>query len=188
MKKFRSAFFLVALSLMLAACSSGPSHMIKKDTCPTAASIKPAPGKSALVISRTTSFGGGIEFETYLDRKMIGVTRWKSYFAKDDIEPGSKHVIVRAENTEAVQVDFEADKIYFLQHNVAMGIWKARVALEAVNAKRLDSGDLSGCSYYVYDTSKPGEDLTEQDFKDSIQGAQKLVVKASGEAELVPGK
>jgi hypothetical protein len=55
-----------------------------------------------------------------------------------------------------------------------------------VTANRLDSGDLSGCTYYVYDTTHPGEDLSEQDYKDSIQGAQKLVVKSNGEAELVP--
>jgi len=184
MKKFTSACFLVVLSCVLAACG-GPSHMVKKDQCPKVAEIKPAPGKSAMVISRTTSFGAAIEFETYLDQKMIGVTKGKSYFAKDDIEPGKKHIIVKAENTEAVQVDFEADKIYFLQHNVAMGIWKARVVMEAVNAARLDGGDLDGCSYYVYDTKQPGEDLTEQDFRDSIKEAQKLVVKADGKAELV---
>jgi hypothetical protein len=145
--------------------------MIKKEECPTVASIKPAAGKSALVVTRTTNFGGVNEFETYLDRKMIGVTKGKSYFAKTDIEPGNRHVIVRAENTEAVEVDFETDKIYFLQHNVYIGIWAARVAMEAVTANRLDSGDLSGCTYYVYDTTHPGEDLSEQDYKDSIQGA-----------------
>jgi len=181
--KFTNTLVLVAMSLLLAACG-GPSHMIKKEVCPTIASIKPSAGKAALVISRTTSFGGGVEFETYLDRKMIGVTKGKSYFLKDGIEPGSKHVIVKAENTKGVQVDFEADKIYLLQHNVAMGIWKARVVLAAVSVKELDN-DLGGCAFYAYDNTKPGDDLTEEDYEDSIKEAQKLVLKANGDAELV---
>jgi hypothetical protein len=184
MKKLTGVCFLVAMSLMLTACG-GPSHMIKKETYPTAASIKPAPGKSALMISRTTGFGGAVEFSTYLDRQMIGVTKGMSYFAKNDIEPGKKYVISWGENGEAVEVDFQTGTTYYLQHNVAMGIWKARVVMEALNAKRLDSGDLKGCVFYEYDLKQPGPDLTEAEFKDVIQGALKLVVKPNGEAELV---
>ncbi len=163
----------------------GPSYMIKMDKSPRASSIMPKPGKAALVITRTTSFGSLVEFKTYLDRKLIGVTKGKSYFAKTDIEPGTKYVISWAENGEAVKVHFKANTVYFLQHNVSIGVWQARVVMDAPNAKKLDSGELEGCTYYKYDNTKPGEDLSEVDYKDVIQGADTLVVHPDGTAELV---
>jgi hypothetical protein len=100
----------------------------------------------------------------------------------------TKYVISWGENGEAVKVDFKGDAVYFLQHNVSMGVWKARVVMEALNAKRLDSGDLEGCTYYLYDPKQKGEDLTDEEFKDVIKGADTLVVKPDGSAELVPEK
>lgn len=67
-----SALFVVSLW----GCS-GPGHMVEKNDKPDIMTVKADPGKSAIVIARTTNFGGAIEFDTYLDEKMIGVTKKK---------------------------------------------------------------------------------------------------------------
>jgi hypothetical protein len=187
MIKMACKFFLLFFVIAFSSCSIS-SYMVRQNVNPTAGSIKPEPGKSALVISRTTSFGLAIEFTTYLDKKFIGSTKGKSYFAKTDIEPGVKYVSSWAENGEAVKVDFKPDTTYFLQQNVTMGFWRARIVMEAVNAKRLDSGDLEGCAYYLFDQKQALEDLTDAEYKDVISGAQVLAVTPNGEPELVPGK
>lgn len=178
---------LFVSALALFSCS-GPSYMVQMDKSPRAASFMPLPGKAALVVVRTTSFGALVEFNTYLDRKLIGVTKGKSYFAKLDIEPGIKYVSSWGENGVAVKVDFKADTVYILKHNVSMGFWKARVVMDSPDAKSLDSGDLEGCTYYEYDEKKPGDNLSEADFKDVIQGCDTLVVHPDGTAELIEYK
>ena len=141
------------------------------------------------MISRTTSFGGAIEFKTFLNKAYIGSTRGKCYFAKTNIEPGAYYVSSWGENGVAVKIDFEPSKVYFLQQNVSIGFLRARVVVEAVNSRRLDSGDLKGIEYYEFDPAKNEiSDLTEAAFKDVIQGADTLVLNPDGTEELVPAK
>lgn len=188
MKKQILASLALAVALLSIACNP-PTAMVKKTAPASVASIKPQPGKAALVISRTTFFGRAIEFKTYLDKAYIGSTVGKFYFAKTDVEPGTKHVISWGENGVAVKVNFEADKVYCIQQNVSMGVWKARVIVEAMNPKRLDSGDLAGCDYYEFDPSKKTErDLSDEEFADVIKDADTLILKDDGTSELVPVK
>jgi hypothetical protein len=178
---------LSVLSVLLTLACAPPSVMVRKEPPPTIASIKPEPGKAALVISRTTSIGFAIEFTTYLGKTYIGSTKGKSYFIKTDVEPGANYVSSWGENGVAVKFDFEPDKVYCLQQNVSMGWTKARVVMEAVNVKRLDSGDLNGCKFFEFDAAKNTiSDLTDDEFKDVIRGADAFVLNADGTAQLVP--
>ncbi len=71
--------------------------------------VKPNDGKAALVIARTTSFGEAINFNTYIEQNMIGVTKGKSCIVKNDIEPGVKYLIARTESLEEAKINFEPD-------------------------------------------------------------------------------
>jgi len=187
MKKPIMLGLVTVLALAFTACKP-PAYMLQKPQPESVASITPQSGKAALVITRTTNFGGAIEFKTYLNKKFIGSTRAKSYFAKLNIEPGQQFVSAWGENGSAVNVNFEPGKVYFLQHNVSMGFWKARVVLEALNAKRLDGGDLKGCTFYEFDGGSAIPDLTDVEFNDVIKDADTLVLNADGTATLVPAK
>ena len=177
------------LVLLTTIACAPPASMVSKTPPASLAAVTPEPGKAALVISRTTSFGGAIAFRTYLDKTYIGSTRGKSYFMKTNVEPGEKHVSSWGENGVAVKVPFAPDKVYFLQQNVSLGMWKARVVMEGVNAKRLDSGDLKGIGYFEFDPSKDHDrDLTDEEFQDVIKGADTLVLNDDGTEDLVPAK
>ena len=94
----QSIIAILPLVMLLAACS--PSNMVKKDERLDIRTVKPEQGKAALVVARTTSFGGAINFFTYLDKKSIGVTRGKGCFIKKDIEPGQQYLIARTESLD----------------------------------------------------------------------------------------
>jgi len=173
MKKLIMAVLLFSLSV-LSACGA-PGHMMVKETGPDIRSIKPQEGKSALVIARTTSFGAAISFETFLDQKMIGVSRGKCYFVQTDIQPGTHYLIAKTESFETGKIDFEPDKVYYIQQTPRMGVWIARVTLSPVTPEHMASEMDTGCSYMEYD--KTGETLSDEDFKEAVTDYEREITE-----------
>jgi len=131
--------------------------------------IKPESGKAALVVARTTIFGGAIEFDTYLDKKMIGVTQRKGFFIKSDIPPGTRYVISKAENMEPIKIIFEQGQVYYLQQIPRMGVWKARVSVAPLTADELLTTMDDGCKLLEYNINDPGDDLSDNDYNEAIK-------------------
>jgi hypothetical protein len=175
MKRLLYAFSMLAMLVFASACSP-PSHMlIKEDAGLNIRAIRPQNGKSALVIARTTNYGGAIEFDTYLDRKMIGVTQRKSFFVKTDVPPGTHYVIAKAENFEQVRIPFEENRVYYLLQIPRMGVWKARVSMAPLSTEELLSTWDDGVKYLEYDVKNPGDDLSEEDFKQVVEDYEREV-------------
>jgi len=158
---------LLVLGSLLAACS--PAHMVKKGDNLNIMTVKPDPGKAALVVARTTVFGGAINFFTYLDRRFIGVTRGKGCFVKTDIEPGTQYLIARTESLETGKIQFEPDKVYYVQESPRIGWVVARVTLAPVSPEHLvaEIGE-DGCEYYVIDGKDPAVDLTDHEYNEAV--------------------
>src|SRR5674476_245115 len=88
MRLFLYVILALTTTVFNSACSP-PSHMLVKDKpWQDIRSVIPEKEKSALVVARTFRYGGAIAFDTYLDKKMIGVTKMKCYFIKTDVTPG----------------------------------------------------------------------------------------------------
>jgi len=163
----RMLFCLLPLVVMLAACS--PSNMVKKDDNFNIMTVKPSPGKAALVVARTTNFGGAINFFNYIGKKFIGVTKGKSCFVKNDIEPGLQYLIARTESLETGKLQFEPDKVYYVQETPRMGIWVARVTLSPVAPDKLISEfDDGGCKLYEIDKNDIAEDLSDHEYNEAV--------------------
>jgi len=160
-------FMLLPFVLLLTACS-GPSYMIQKDDKVDIRTIRPDVGKAGLVVARTSSLGWAIEFDTFLDRKMIGVTKGRGYFIKKDVEPGLHYVIARAETHEAGKIIFEPDTMYYIQQSPRMGWWRARITLTPVMPENLIHDMDESCHLLEYDLKNPGEELTEKDYKETM--------------------
>ncbi len=170
MRKLLMNFAFLSL-FVLTACT--PGHMVIKDTKLDVRGVKPEPGKSAVVVARTTSFGGAVSFETFLDRQMIGVTKGKSYFVNTKVSPGVHYLIAKTESFESAKIDFKPDRVYFIQQTPRMGIWMARVTLEPVSVEHLLSEMDEGCSYTEYDNS--GDVLSEEDFGKAVKDYEREV-------------
>jgi hypothetical protein len=175
---------LLVMPLVLTACG-GPKHMITMDTKPV---IAPKADRAVLVIARTTSMAFGVTIENYLDRKLIGQTRGKSYFMTD-VAPGQHYVMGHAENWATARLNFEAGKIYFLNQDIRMGVWMARTGFTPLIANEAASQlNEDGMEYRVYDTNNPGEDMSDKDFNEAkddfedeaIKGEHKDIVNYKG--------
>jgi len=167
---------LLPLVLLLAACS--PSHMVKKDDRLNIATVQPQPGKAALVVARTTSFGGAINFFTYLGKKGIGVTKGKGCIAKTDIEPGLQYLIARTESLETGKIAFEPDKVYYVQQSPRIGWVVARVSLNPLSqAKMIEEVGSDGCDYYVIDEKDPINDLTDHEYQEAVADYEREITE-----------
>ena len=176
MKRFQLGMLMIAMSFFVLACHGAPGHMLfKEDQSINVFNIKPETGKAALVVARTTSYGGAIEFETYIDKKMIGVTKWSSYFVKTDVTPGAHYVITTAENVEPAKINFQPMRVYYIQEIPRMGVWKARVSVALVTPQELSTSFDNGCKLVVYDINNPGDDLSDKDYLDAVRDYEREV-------------
>ncbi len=157
-ERFIVAAFVVPL--FLGGCAAG-TNMIAKDAKPPLA-VKS--DRAVLVIVRTTSFMGGYVVNNYLDGKLIGQTQFKSYFTTD-VKPGTHYVISRADNTDAARINFEAGRIYFLQQGIYPG-WNATTRYSPMTLNDAKK-ELAEASYLIYDTQRPGNDMSDKDFKEA---------------------
>jgi hypothetical protein len=157
----------IPLMLLLTACT--PAHMVLKQDNFDIKTVKPNDGKAALVIARTTSFGGAVNFHTYLDQNIIGVTKGKGCLVKSDIEPGTKYLIARTESLEEAKINFEPNHIYYVQQSPRMGWVVARVTMTPMSQEQLLSEIGSGgCSLYEMDVKNMADNLTNNEFKEAV--------------------
>ncbi len=166
---------VLATLVVLAACGGGAKHMTLMETKPRIAVKK---DKAVLVIVRTTSLGGAIAIDNYLDGKMIGQTKGKSYFVTD-VNPGSHYVMAHAENWAAARINFAAGRVYFLNQMITIGVWAPRTGFSPMSVKDgLEQSNESGCDYLVY--NKPGENMSAEDYKGVKDDFEKEVKEDPG--------
>lgn len=171
---------VIAVSVVIVAGCGGPAHMIRTETALRIQDVKPAAGKAGLVVARTVSKGFNVEFFNYVDRRFIGVTKGRSYFVTDNVDPGKHIFISSASNIDALKIDFKPGKVYCVQQLVgfpesgqlARWVIPGRSPFEKVGVtlKEISSDDMAreladGMPYYVTDKTKPGKDLSEDDFR-----------------------
>ena len=177
MKRFLFCIMMIAPLIFFSACATtAPRYMMFIEN-PTLniSLIKPENGKSALVVARTTNFGGAVEFDTYLEKKMIGVTQGKSYFVKTDVNPGVSYVISKAENMEPAKINFEPGRIYYLLQIPRMGVWRARISVSLLTPGDLLSTMDDGCKLLTYDTNHPGDDLSDDDYQKAVNDYEREI-------------
>ena len=159
-------FASLTLSLFLGACVIG-TNMIAKDTKPP---LTTKSKMAVLVIIRPTSSVVGYVINNYLDGKLIGQTQHKSYFITD-VKPGKHYVIAQADNKDTARINFERGRIYFLQQGIHPG-WHATTRYSPMtleDARR----EIQEAVYYVYDSGKPGKDMSEKDYKEEVANFEK---------------
>lgn len=155
-------YALMGLTLFLVSCA-GP-HMITKSNKPE---FEAKSGKALLVIVRTMSIFGSVPVENYLDGKLIGITRGKSYFITD-VNPGKHYLMARADNMVTTRVDFEPEKIYFLQQSIIPGgIFTMTAFYVFTYEEAMKQMNESGSRFLVYDPGDSDTYLSEKDFKEA---------------------
>ena len=115
---------ILLLALALSACAGTGGSIVQRER----PRLGTRPESATLVLIRPTSYGWGVTIDNFLDGKLIGRTRGKSYFVAQ-IAPGTHYLMARAENISVARLAFEAGKIYFVHEAILPGFWKARTML-----------------------------------------------------------
>ncbi len=91
------------------------------------------PSDRALVyVVRPTSMGFAIKSFFLCDDEILGINKGSSYFFAH-VEPG-KHVFwSKSENVDALELEVEAGKTYYIQQHVRMGGFRARTKIEVLD-------------------------------------------------------
>ncbi len=127
LRKFALISFL---ALTMVGCASVPMGDAKKDA--ELKSFTPKPDVAGLYIYRNESFGAAIRMDVEVDGKPVGQTAAKTYFYKE-VTPGKHTVTSKSENSDSIEVDAVAGKLYFIWQEVKMGLLYARTKLSLVS-------------------------------------------------------
>lgn len=166
--------------LLLASCITAPSHMMYRENMNNL-SEAPQAGKSAIYVADIAEYpygNFGLGIETFIDRKVIGLTTGKSYFVKPDIEPGIHYVITRMRepglHTDIViaKINFEPSHVYYLRQYSG-----ARLAVELSSREEfLDSNASRNLKLLVDNPNDPVDSahvLSETEFQNAVNKYEK---------------
>ena len=141
----KRALLLLVCLLLLTGCAA--TQMLKPEKAP---SLAAAPDSALLVIVRDAWVGSAIVFWNYVDGKLIGETKGKTYIVTR-VAPGPHYVVAATENTAVAHFDFQAGKRYFLQQGIAMGLWRARTSGFFPMTAQAAQEAIQGCTYLELD-------------------------------------
>ncbi len=133
----RKLALISIITASLVGCASVPMGDAKKD-----AELKtfiPKSEVAGLYIYRNESMGAAVKMDVEVDGKPIGQTAAKTYFYKE--VPSGKHTITsKSENTDTLEVDTVAGKLYYIWQEVKMGLLYARTKLTLVSEEEGKKG------------------------------------------------
>ena len=122
--------FSATLMLSLIGCASVPMGDPKQDTALKTFTAKP--DVAGLYIYRNESFGAVALMGVTVDKILIGQTAANTYFYTE-VPPGKHTIGSVAENTDNIEIDTLAGKLYYIWQEVKMGLWTPRTKLHLVS-------------------------------------------------------
>lgn len=96
--------------------------------------VKPAAGKSIVYFTRTSSAGLLINFSFYDGEEFIGKLKPGKFIAYE-CDPGEHIFIGKSENTDYVEANLEANRVYIIDSEGKMGALKVRIKLVPLDKK-----------------------------------------------------
>ena len=127
------------IALALVGCASVPMEDAGKDA--QLKTFAPKPEVAGLYIFRNESLGAAIRMDVEIDGKPIGQSAAKTYFYKE-VAPGKHTITSKSENTDTIEVDTVAGKLYYIWQEVKMGLLYARTKLTLVGEEEGRKGVL----------------------------------------------
>ncbi len=147
---------------------------------------KPAEGKAVVYFVRTSSLGAIINFKYFDGEKYLGKFNLGNYMAYE-CDAGYHVFWSKSENTDFIEANLEAGKVYFVDSEPIMGMIKAGVKLQPVYPayKKFDKKKkkilqaLKDDQEFVYDSAKD----PETDYSDMGKDGMEKFNKRKGKGE-----
>lgn len=141
-------------------------------------------GKALLYVVRPTSMGFAVKSFFVIDDAIVGINRGSSYFFTT-VEPG-KHVFwSKSENVDALEMEVEAGKTYYVQQRVQVGGFRARTKLEVLDVEAGEAA-LAKCDKHGTITAKgreKGAEIVAEHKKDTLEDLERRAKKAAEGAD-----
>lgn len=136
--------------------------------------------KALVYIIRPATMGFAIKMWAFANQTFLGVTKGKNY-TYAQVSPGEQVLWSRAENVNAIKLQLEAGKTYYLQQHVRPGAWTAHVELEVLDeaeAKKL----LGKCAYVTFTqrAATKAQDYVEKGYKEAQEAASSFPASRTG--------
>lgn len=125
--------------LNLVGCASVPMGDAKQDAALKTFAEKP--DVAGVYIYRNESMGGAVRMDVDVNGKPLGQTAAKTYFYTE-VAPGKNTVTSKSENTDTLEIDTVAGKLYYVWQEVKMGVLYARTKLHLVSEEEGKKGVL----------------------------------------------
>jgi len=144
---------------------------------PDAEVTPPAKGKAVVYFARPSAIGMLYNFNFFDKDKFIGKFHGTGYL-RYECEPGEHVFWARAENSDFITAELEADKIYFVLAEPHMALATVRVELRPVDPNnKKDESRVKKIAKLINkkepDVTSPEEIATEDKKKESIASALK---------------
>ncbi len=88
--------------------------------------------RALVYVLRPTSMGFAIKSFFLCDDEILGINKGSSYFFAH-VAPGKRVFWSKSENVDALELEVEAGKTYYIQQRVQMGGFRARTKLEVLD-------------------------------------------------------
>lgn len=118
------------VAMAMVGCASVPMGDAKKDA--ELKTFAPKSGVAGLYIYRNETMGAAVRMDVAVDGRNLGQTASKTYFYTE-VAPGKHTITSKAENTDTLEVNVVAGKLYYIWQEVKMGLMSARTKLSLVD-------------------------------------------------------
>lgn len=132
-------FISSLLIVGLVGCASVPMGDPKQDAA--LKEFKEKPGVAGIYVYRNESMGAAVTMDVNVDGKVLGKTAANTYLYKE-VKPGKHTITSEAENTDSVELNTVAGKLYYVWQEVKMGLLYARNKLHLVSVEEGQKGVL----------------------------------------------
>ena len=131
-------------------------------------------GKALVYVVRPTSMGYAIKSFFMVDDAIAGINRGSSYFFVQ-VDPGQHVFWSKSENADALELEVQAGKIYYIQQHVQVGGFRARTKLEVLDEVE-GKAALSKCKKHGTLTEKgrrKGAEIVAEHKKDTVEDLER---------------
>lgn len=136
---FKKLTCLVLLSICLMGCATVP--MADKSLDTTAKTFAAKNDMAGIYIYRNESLGAAVKMDVDLDGNVLGQSAAKTFFYAE-VKPGPHKISSKAENTDILEIEAIAGKLYYVWQEVKMGLLFARNKLHLVDETNGQKGVL----------------------------------------------
>lgn len=190
-KRLMPPHALVAMAIAVGspACIQAGSKWMRP--VPSPPPIAPVEDAATVVVMRPSSYGSAVRF-TLVDGNgvFLGQPVARSYYVLL-LRPGTHDLVAWSENVDMVRARLEAGKVYYVLARVYMGVFAARVALEAFRPGHPDWSNrddwISSSTYHELDVAGGRQHLSSkrEEVLRKVVAAREAFSRLEGEARAI---